>query len=187
MFCRCRDDPAAANAAISLRTLRWTFPAKRASVVVTDSEPGRLAPLPRQRRGVWVVGAMCAGTIERSLWHVQAQARANHQGAGFIQSAAGGRQRRAHQAGEFEAGAGSGTAAPAERRHHCNDHDLHRLAAALGAGVFCAVVRKKLALRLESEKTDGELNASPSQAWRKNCNPFVASTFGFLYCCSNRW
>jgi hypothetical protein len=50
MFCRCRDDPAAANAAISLRTLRWTFPAKRASVVVTDSEPGRLAPLPRQRR-----------------------------------------------------------------------------------------------------------------------------------------
>jgi hypothetical protein len=47
-----------------LLTLRWTFPAKRASVVVTDSESGRLAPLPpRQRpvasRGVWVVAAPC--------------------------------------------------------------------------------------------------------------------------------
>ena len=51
IFCRCRDDPAAVNPAIPLLTLRWTFPAKRASVVVTDSEPGRLAPLPRQRGG----------------------------------------------------------------------------------------------------------------------------------------
>src|SRR5215831_18122717 len=49
IFCRCRDDPAAANPAIPLLTLRWSFPAKRASVVVTDSEPGRLAPLRRQR------------------------------------------------------------------------------------------------------------------------------------------
>src|SRR5262249_7433027 len=49
MFCRWRDDPAAANPAIPLLNLRWTFPAKRASVVVTDSEPARLAPLPRQR------------------------------------------------------------------------------------------------------------------------------------------
>jgi hypothetical protein len=30
-----------------------------------------------------------------------------------------------------------GAAAPAERRHHRGDHDLHRLAAAHGAGVFC--------------------------------------------------
>jgi hypothetical protein len=44
----CRDDLAAANPAIPLLPLRWTFPAKRASVVVTDSEPGRLAPLPCQ-------------------------------------------------------------------------------------------------------------------------------------------
>ena len=29
-----------------LLTLRWTFTAKRACVVVTDSEPDRLAPLP---------------------------------------------------------------------------------------------------------------------------------------------
>jgi hypothetical protein len=49
IFCRCRDDPAAANPAIPWLTLRWTFPAKRASVVATDSESGRLAHLPRQR------------------------------------------------------------------------------------------------------------------------------------------
>jgi hypothetical protein len=60
------------------------------------------------------------------------------------------------KAGEFETGAGAGSAAPARRRHHRDDHDLHRLAAALGAGFFAGVVRKKLALRLESEKTDGE-------------------------------
>jgi hypothetical protein len=33
IFCRCQDDPAAANPAIPLLTLRWSFPAKRASVV----------------------------------------------------------------------------------------------------------------------------------------------------------
>jgi hypothetical protein len=63
MFCRCRDDPAAANPAIPLLSLRWTFPAERACVVVTDSEPGRLAPLPRQPppwppRGLGGGGAM---------------------------------------------------------------------------------------------------------------------------------
>jgi len=72
IFCRSRDDPAAANPATPLLTLRWTFPAKRASVVVTHSEPNRLAPLPRQRpvglRGVWVVAARCcAGPSERSF------------------------------------------------------------------------------------------------------------------------
>src|SRR3981081_169523 len=73
----------------------------------------------------------------RGVLHVQAQTWANRQGAGIESSAEGSPQRRAHQAGEFEAGAGAGTAAPAERRHHCNDHDFPRLAAALGAGVFC--------------------------------------------------
>ena len=88
---------------------------------------------------------------------VQAQTWASCQGAGSIQSAAeGSPQRRAHQTGEFEAGAGAAAAAPAERRHHRGDHDLHGLAVAHGAGFFAAVVRKKLALRLESEKTDGE-------------------------------
>ena len=49
IFGRSRDDPAAAIRATPLLNLRWTFLAKRASVVVTDSEPDRLAPLPRQR------------------------------------------------------------------------------------------------------------------------------------------
>jgi hypothetical protein len=66
--------------------LRWTFPAKRASVVVTDSEPDGFAPLPRQRlvglRGVCVVAARCCvGTSERSSLHVQAQTCALRQGA----------------------------------------------------------------------------------------------------------
>src|SRR5438034_7635008 len=70
--CRSRDDPAAANPATPLLTLRWTLSAKRASVVVTDSKPDGFAPLPRQRpvglRGVWVVAARCcAGTSERSF------------------------------------------------------------------------------------------------------------------------
>jgi hypothetical protein len=30
-----------------------------------------------------------------------------------------------------------GTVTPAERRHHRDDHDVYRLAAALGAGIFC--------------------------------------------------
>jgi hypothetical protein len=32
IFCRCRDDPAAANPAIPLLTLRWTFRVRRVSV-----------------------------------------------------------------------------------------------------------------------------------------------------------
>jgi len=61
IFGRSRDDPAAANRATPLLNLRWTFPAKRASVVVTDSEPDWLNSSPCQRpvglRGVWVVAA----------------------------------------------------------------------------------------------------------------------------------
>jgi hypothetical protein len=45
-----KDDPAAAKPATPLRSLRWTFRAKRACVVITNAEPDRLAPLPRQRR-----------------------------------------------------------------------------------------------------------------------------------------
>jgi hypothetical protein len=40
----------AANPATPLLTLHWTFSANGACVVVTDSEPGGFAPLPRQRR-----------------------------------------------------------------------------------------------------------------------------------------
>src|SRR5262249_19101820 len=69
---RCRGDPAGLNRATPLRTLRWTSPSKRASVVITDSEPDGFAPLPPQGplglRGVWVVAARCcAGTSERSF------------------------------------------------------------------------------------------------------------------------
>src|SRR6266511_4123533 len=72
ILCRSRDDPAAANRATPLLTLRWTFPAKRASVVVTDSKPDGLLLSPRQRpvglRGVWVVAARCcADALERSF------------------------------------------------------------------------------------------------------------------------
>src|SRR5262249_222042 len=40
-----KDDPPAAKPATPLLSLRWTFRAKRACVVITDAEPDRLAPL----------------------------------------------------------------------------------------------------------------------------------------------
>src|SRR5262249_45845401 len=58
-----KDNPAAAKPATPLRSLRWTFRAKRACVVITDAEPDRLAPLtppaPLGLRGVCVVAARC--------------------------------------------------------------------------------------------------------------------------------
>ena len=42
---RSEDDPPAAKPATPLLSLRWTFRAKRACVVITDAEPDRLAPL----------------------------------------------------------------------------------------------------------------------------------------------
>ena len=127
----------------------------------TDSEPEWLGSSPRQRlvglRGVWVVAARCcAGTRERSFLHVQAQTRTNRQGAGFIQSTGeGGPQRPAQGASEFETGAGACTARP-------SGATLATIMTSTGwqphtvRGFFAAVVRKKLALRLESDKTDGE-------------------------------
>jgi hypothetical protein len=46
---RSRDDRAAAKRATPLRTLRWTFPAKRACVVSRPASPDGFASLPRQR------------------------------------------------------------------------------------------------------------------------------------------
>src|SRR5215211_1298056 len=71
-FSRSKDAPPAATPATPLLSLRWTLSAKRACVVITDTEPDRLAPLappaPMGLRGVWVVAARCcAGTIERSV------------------------------------------------------------------------------------------------------------------------
>jgi len=75
-----KDNPAAAKPATPLRSLRWTFRAKRACVVITDAEPDRLAPLtppaPIGLRGVCVVAARCctnplarccADALERSF------------------------------------------------------------------------------------------------------------------------
>lgn len=55
----------------------------------------------------------------------------------------------------IQAGAGAGAAATAERGHDSHHVGIHRLAVALSAGVLCRVVRKKLGLKLASEKTDG--------------------------------
>src|SRR5262245_7378031 len=142
---RSEDDPPAAKPATPLLSLRWTFRAKRACVVITDAEPDRLAPLtppaPMGLRGVWVVAVRCcalrravAPTLLRGVLHVQAQTCAHHQGAVCIQDPLeGGRQRSAQGASEFEAGAGAGTAVRTERRHHRHRHALHRLATAHGA------------------------------------------------------
>src|SRR5262249_5656337 len=51
IFGRSRDDPAAAKPATPWLTLRWTFSAKRACVVVTDGKLDGFAPLPASARG----------------------------------------------------------------------------------------------------------------------------------------
>src|SRR6516165_4072780 len=78
---RSEDDPPAAKPARPLLSLRWTFRAKRACVVITDAEPDRLAPLtppaPIGLRGVWVVAARCcADALERSFACPSANLRA---------------------------------------------------------------------------------------------------------------
>src|SRR5262245_61296106 len=86
---RSADDPPAAKPATPLLSLRWTFRAKRACVVITDAEPDRLAPLtppaPIGLRGVWVVAARCcaspparccADALERSFACPSAKLRA---------------------------------------------------------------------------------------------------------------
>jgi hypothetical protein len=102
-------------------------------------------------------GALVAPTLLRGVLHVQAQTCAHREGAVCIQDPSEGRRPRSpHGASEFEAGVGASTAVRTERRHHRHHHALHQLAAAHGETFLAAVVRKKLGLRLESEKTDGE-------------------------------
>ena len=107
-------------------------------------------------RGLGGGGAMLRRPDREEFWHVQAQTRANRQGAGFIQSTGeGGPQRPAQGASEFETGAGACTARP-------SGATLATIMTSTGwqphtvRGFFAAVVRKKLELTLESEKTDGE-------------------------------
>src|SRR6516225_6932069 len=86
---RSEDDPPAAKPATPLLSLRWTFRANRACVVITDAKPDRLAPLtppaPMGLRGVWVVAARCcaspparccADALERSFACPSANLRA---------------------------------------------------------------------------------------------------------------
>jgi hypothetical protein len=102
---------------------RWTFTAKRACVVITDYEPERLAPLPRQRRLASAGFARwrrdVAPTRLRGVWHVKEHTCALQQAARWLQSPIeGGPQGGgpSPQAGSFETGAGADTAASAERR-----------------------------------------------------------------------
>src|SRR6266487_4661683 len=79
-FCGSNDAPSAAKPAIALLTLRWTLSAKRACVVITDTETDGLAPLappaPMGLRGVWVMAARCCARRVRGVLYVQAQTRA---------------------------------------------------------------------------------------------------------------
>src|SRR5438132_11116239 len=96
-FCGSNDAPSAAKPAIPLLTLRWTLSAKRACVVITDSEPDRLAPLPRQRLsasagfGWWrraiapALRRAVAPARVRGVLHVQAQTCAKRKGTICIQ------------------------------------------------------------------------------------------------------
>src|SRR6266404_3144365 len=133
-FLPIQDDLPAAKPATPLLSLRWTLSAKRACVVITDTEPDRLAllppPAPMGLRGVWVVAARCragpgavlAPTHLRGVWHVHAQTCAHSQGAVFIQGRFEGRPQTeripASTPSEFEAGAGARAAARTDRRHH---------------------------------------------------------------------
>src|SRR6266446_6011022 len=60
---RSEDDRPAAKPATPLLSLRWTFRAKRACVVITDAEPDRLAPLtPPAPRGLRLPAVACVGS-----------------------------------------------------------------------------------------------------------------------------
>src|SRR6516165_1170488 len=54
---RSEDDPPAAKPATPLLSLRWTFRANRACVVITDAKPDRLAPNQLRSHGALGRGA----------------------------------------------------------------------------------------------------------------------------------
>ena len=167
---RSEDDRPAAKPATPLLGLRWTFRAKRACVVITDAEPDRLAPLappaPMGLRGVWVVAARCcaspparccADALERSFACPSANLRAPSRRGLHPRSV---RRRLAAVSPRGRAnskqarvlallcGPSGATIATVTRSTGWQPHTVRAFLA--------AVVRKKLGLRLESEKTDGE-------------------------------
>jgi hypothetical protein len=105
-------------------------------------------------RGVWVVAACCcAGTIERSVVCPSASLRASvgrglparSRIAGHHQTRANSKQARVLA---LLRGPNGATIATVVRSTGWQPHTVR--------GFLAAVVRKKLGLRLESEKTDGE-------------------------------
>jgi hypothetical protein len=159
------------------------FPRKESVCVSrTPSLTGSLLS-PRQRRwasagfGWW--RRAVAPMLLRGVLHDQAQICANEQGAVFIESPIEGRpqpnRRSLPNASEFETGASSGTAARAERRHHCQRRALHRLAATHSARlpgfmrphtqVYLYIRRRIPSDQVESSLADKRVSGRRDGAW----------------------
>src|SRR6516165_6848212 len=159
----------AAKPATPLLSLRWTFRANRACVVITDAKPDRRAPLtppaPMGLRGVCVVAARCcaspparccADAVEEFCTSKRKPARPRRaRSASKIRSKAAGGGQPKGRANSKQAwvlallcGPSGATIATVTRSTGWQPHTVRAFLA--------AVVRKKLGLRLESEKTDGE-------------------------------
>src|SRR5207245_2721062 len=143
----------------------WTLSAKRACVVVMDGEPDRLAPLPPPApvglRGVWVVAARCcAGTMERSFG--MSKRKPARTGKARSASKVRAKAARSRIGGHHQMRANSKQARVLGLLRRPSGATIAMIMTSTGwqphtvRGFFAAVVRKKLALRLESEKTDGE-------------------------------
>jgi hypothetical protein len=157
------------KAAIPLLSLRWTSRAKRACVVSTDAEPDRLAPLtpasadrpPRGLGGGGALlrepsGALVAPTLLRGVLHVQAQTCAHAVRRGLHPRSVRRWAAAVSPRGQANSKQAASTAVQTERRYHSQRHALHRWQPHAVRAFLAAVVRKRLGLRLESEKTDGE-------------------------------